>query len=235
MLRAPVSARRPNYRVGVSAVIVILVLLGAAAVGYLVYQAHQRRIAYIRALAAKYGFTVDIGPKDPPDQPFDLFDQGHAKKVRYHMWRHGSQDSVFQYEYTTGSGDNKTTHKRTCALIDVPFVAAHTKIGPEGFWSKIGRAVGMRDIEVESAEFNEQYRVTGDDERFAITLLDQQMMAWLLSSQSGRGAIRFELGGPWLLCVSDELDIELMFGYLDWAIGVRNHMPPVLTSLYPRR
>ena len=216
-------------------VIVALVLLGAGTVAYLVYRTHQRHLAYVRALAAQHGFQIDVGPKDPPDQPFDLFDTGHAKKVRFHMWRSGSLDSVFQYEYTTGSGDNTTTHKRTCALIELPFMAVHTKIGPEGFWSKIGRAVGMRDIEVESAEFNEQYRVTGDDERFAITLLDQQMMAWLLSSQSGRGAIRFELGGSWLLCVSEELDVELMFGYADWASGVRDHMPTVLTSLYPRR
>lgn len=216
-------------------VVIVLVLVAAGVVGYIAYRTHQRHIAYVTALAAQHGFQIDVGPKGPPDQPFDLFDIGHAKKVRYHMWRTSSQDSVFQYQYTTGSGDNKTTHERTCALIEVPFRAAHTKIGPEGFWSKIGRAVGMRDIEVESAEFNEQYRVTSDDERFAITLLDQPMMAWLLSSQSGRGAIRFELGGSWLLCVSEELDFEVMFGYLDWATGVRDHMPAVLSSLYPRR
>ena len=223
-----------RYRDDVPFVLVTLVVFGAAAVGYLVYRTHQRHVAYVTALAARHGFQIDIGPKDPPDQPFDLFDIGNAKKVRYHMWRDGSLDSVFQYEYTTGSDDDKTTHERTCALIELPFMAVHTKIGPEGFWSRIGRVVGMRDIEVESAEFNEQYRVTSDDERFAITLLDQQMMGWLLSSQSGRGAIRFELGGSWLLCVSEELDIELMFGYLDWSIGVRDHMPSVLTSLYPR-
>lgn len=215
-------------------VILTLIVVGAAIAGYLVYRAQQRHIAYVTALAAHYGFQIDVGPKKPPTQQFDLFDVGSSKKVRYQMWRSGSEDSVFQYEYTTSSGDNTTKHERTCALIALPFVAAHTKIGPEGFWSRVGRVVGMRDIEVESAEFNDQYRVTGDDERFAITLLDHQMMAWLLSSQSGRGSIRFELWGPWLLSVSEELDVELMFGYLDWAIGVRDHMPTVLSSLYPR-
>lgn len=75
--------------------------------------------------------------------------------------------------------------------------------------------------------------MTSDDERFAVTLLDQQMLAWLLSHESGRGVARFELWGPWLLCISDRLDLEMMFGYLDWAQGVRSHMPLVLPSLYP--
>lgn len=193
----------------------------------------QARVAHAKALAARHGFQVDTSVKPPPEQDFDLFGAGSAQKVSFQFWRPGENDSVFRYQYTTGSGDNRQTHRRTVALISLPFAAPHTKIGPEGFWSGIGRFIGIRDIEVESTEFNNQYRVTSDDERFAITLLDQAMMAWLLSTQSGRGAIRFELWGSWLLCVSEELDIELMFGFLDWAQEVRSHMPGVLASLYP--
>lgn len=195
----------------------------------------KARIAYAHELAAQHGFHVDTDSKNPPTQQFDLFGQGRSKKVSFQFWRDGEQDSVFHYQYTTGSGDNKTTHYRTCALISLPYAAPHTKIGPEGFWSGLGRMVGVRDIEVESTAFNEQYRITSDDERFAVALLDQQMIAWLLSSQSGRGAVKFELWGSWLLCVSDQLDLHLLFGYLDWSQGVRSHMPSVLPSLYPLR
>lgn len=119
------------------------------------------------------------------------------------------------------------------ALINLPFAAPHTKIGPEGFWSGLGRSVSIRDIEVESTLFNDRYRVTGNDERSAVTLLDQDMLAWLLSPDSGGGAVKFELWGSWLLCVSDRLDMEQMFGFLDWSQSVRAHMPGVLGSLYP--
>ena len=191
--------------------------------------------AWAQQLADQHGFQLDPNTKKPPEQPFDLFDAGSSKKVSFQFWRDGEQDSVFEYEYTTGSGDSRTTHHRTVALISLPFAAPHTKIGPEGFWSGIGRMVGVRDIEVESAEFNEQYRVTSDDERFAVTLLDQQMLAWLLSHQSGGGDIRFELWGSWLLCVSRRLELNQMFGFLDWAQHVRAQTPDVLQSLYPAR
>jgi len=193
----------------------------------------KERIAFAERLAAQHGFNVDTSTKGPPPQQFDLFGMGSSQQVSFQFWRHGEQDSVFQYRFTTGSGKNRTVHLRTVALVELPFLAPHTKIGPEGFWSGIGRMVGMRDIEVESAQFNEQYRVTGDDERFAVALLDHQMLAWLLSSQSGQGSIKFELWGPWLLCVSDRIDMNRMFGFLDWAQGVREHMPTVLRSLYP--
>ena len=212
-------------------------IVAAVAVPIVLWNERRKkaRIAYAEQLATQYGFQVDTDTKRPPTQPFDLFDQGSSKKVSFQFWRDGEQDSVFQYQYTTGSGDNRTTHYRTCALISLPFAAPHTKIGPEGFWSGIGRAIGVRDIEVESPVFNDQYRISSDDERFAIALLDQQMIAWLLSSQSGRGAVKFELWGSWLLCVSDQLDMHLLFGYLDWSRGVRSHMPTVLPSLYPLR
>lgn len=214
----------------------LAVIAGIAIAVAITHNKRQKaRIAGARALAAQYGFELDVAAKPPPNHDFDLFDTGRSKKVSFQVWRRGEQDSVFTYEYTTGSGDNKQTHRHTCALISLPYAAAHTKIGPEGFWSGVGRAIGIRDIEVESPDFNDQYRVTSDDERFAIALLDQQMIAWLLSNQSGRGAIRFEIWGPWLLCVSDRLDFELSFGFLDWAQSVRSHMPAVLNSLYPRR
>ena len=59
------------------------------------------------------------------------------------------------------------------------------------------------------------------------------MLAWLLSHQSGGGDIRFELWGSWLLCVSRRLELNQMFGFLDWAQHVRAQTPDVLQSLYP--
>ncbi len=211
----------------------IAVALVAVPVALWVERRKKTRRAWAQQLADQHGFQLDSDTKKPPEQPFDLFGAGSSKKVSFQFWRDGEQDSVFEYEYTTGSRDSRTTHRRTVALISLPFAAPHTKIGPEGFWSGIGRIVGVRDIEVESAEFNEQYRVTSADERFAVTLLDPQMLAWLLSSQSGRGDIRFELWGSWLLCVSGRLELDQMFGFLDWAQHVREQTPDVLQSLYP--
>jgi hypothetical protein len=219
---------------GIAPLLFLVVVAAVAAGGvYLYHRVEQRRRAAASALAASHGFEIDVGPKDPPPLPFDLFDLGKERRVSYQIWRHGSQDSAFQYRYVTGSGDDRRTHERSCALVELPFSAPHLTIGPEGFWSSIGRVVGLRDIEVESPRFNDRYRVRCADERFAITLLDQRMIGWMLSPHAGGGSVRFELGGRWMLCWCDGLEFRELFGLLGWAQHAREHLPPVLRSLYP--
>jgi hypothetical protein len=215
-------------------VLLIVVFVGIAAlVAWHIHQAEQRRRRQAQAHAASLGYDVDLETKSPPRLDFELFDSGHSKKVTYHTWRDGSPDNVFQYQYTTGSGKNSTVHKRTAALVHVPFTAPHLEIGPEGFWSTFGRAIGIRDIEIESAEFNDRYRVRCDDERFAITLLDHDMIAWMLSPHSGGGYVKFEFGGRWMLCWGDRLEYQHLIPLLQWAQQARTNLPTVLTSLYP--
>lgn len=210
---------------------IIAIAVTVASVVYGKYQL-RKRLETATRLAATHGFELDAGQKPPPALGFDLFDVGRARKVSFQFWRPGRDDSVFDYQYTTGSGKNRTTRSFTCALVALPFDAPHTEIGPEGFWSSIGQKLGIRDIEVESPTFNDRYRVQSDDERFAVTMLDGRAIDWFLRDEGGRN-VRFELRGPWLLCIEDRLDVERHFGFHDWAVGIPEHLPEVLTSLYP--
>lgn len=205
---------------------------GIVAVMLAIKRSKARKIAAAQEMAARFGFEVDVSTKEPPNQPFDLFDRGHSKKVSFQFWRSGQHDSVFAYQYTTGSGDNSSTYNHTCALLALPFVAPHTRIGPEGFWSKLGQRVGRRDIEVESPQFNDLYRVNSDDERFAITMLDGRAIDWFMRGNAAH-SVRFELWGEWMLCITDQMDHQFFFGFHDWAVAIPNHLPDVLTSLYP--
>jgi hypothetical protein len=211
------------------------VVAAMIAAGVLASQATKRRMAAAAALARSRGFEFDPASKEPPPLPFNLFQLGSSRRVSYHTWRPGSSDSMFQYRYTTGSGKNRHTHHRSCVLVEVPFTAPHLTIGPEGFWSAVGRAIGVRDVEVESPDFNRRYRVSCDDDRFAITLLDHEMIAWMLSPNSGGGTVKFEFGGRWMLCWGDRIEYPQLFGFLEWAQHARDVLPDVLTSLYPPR
>ncbi|BAN03684.1 hypothetical protein [Ilumatobacter coccineus] len=217
----------------VVSLVTLAVLAAGLGVAFLIIRrARLRRVAAAVAMAARYGFQVDPSTKGPPELRFDLFERGKSKKVSFQFWRPGKHDSVFAYEYTTGSGDTAQTHRHTCALVSLPFAAPHTKIGPEGFWSKLGARLGRRDIEVESPRFNDLYRVDSDDERFAITMLDGRAIDWFLRGNAAH-AVRFEFWGPWMLCITDRMDHEFFFGFHDWAVGIPGHLPEVLTSLYP--
>jgi len=217
---------------GVVAFAVIVVIAGAAA--YFAYRSRENQRAKLRAIAAAHGLQVDVNTKKPPPIDFNLFDTGNSKKVKAQMWRTGEQDSVFQYRYTTSSGENSTTYEFTAALIEVPFMSPHLTISTENWWSKIKRAVGLRDIEVESPNFNERYQVRCSDDRFAITLLDPAMIGWMLSPSSGLGSVTFEFVGPWMLCHCDQLRVDQLPGMLAWGQSVRAQLPAVLTELYGR-
>ena len=213
--------------------IAVLAAVGGA-IAYGAYRYHHHQLARLRAIAAAHGLQVDVSTKKPPPIDFNLFDTGNSKKVKAQMWRAGEQDSVFQYQYTVSSGENSTTYQFTAALIELPFMSPHLTISTENWWSKIKRTVGLRDIEVESPEFNERYQVRCSDDRFAITLLDPAMIGWMLSPDSGRGVVTFELLGPWMLCHCDQLDVEQLPGMLVWAQSARARLPVVLTDLYKR-
>lgn len=243
LLRASdqVVSNETNAVVGLLSVLISTVVFGGvlALIVYLVIRA-RRQAALQRAraiaLAAQYGFEIDPNEKGPPPQRFDIFGTGSSRTVSNQIWRPGTPDSVFDYTYTTESGDDKTIHRRTCALIALPFAAPHTKIATENFFTLLGRRLGIHDIETESVRFNEIYRINGDDERFAIALLDHEAINWLLDHMpNGPGAITFEFWGSWMVCITERMPIDTQFGFLDWARGVPSRFPAVLASLYPVR
>lgn len=193
----------------------------------------QKRQAQAMAVATAAGLTADVGTTCEPGLLFDVFSRGRHRMVRYRMRAPGTRDSVFGYEYTTGSGKSRRVHRHTCVHLAVPFSAPETAIGPEGFWSGVGRLVGIDDIEVESSRFNDEYRVSGIDERFAVTLLDPPLIAWMIGDHGGLGRVRLELRGVDALCIVDRLDIEQYPGFLQFAQDLRSRFPTVLQSLYP--
>ncbi len=216
----------------------ILVLLFIAAIGggiaYLVNRHNQAQIARAKAIAAEHGLEIDVSKQKPPAGfEFDLFDEGHSKQVRYQMWRPGEPDSVFQYQYTTGSGDSSRTYRYTGAQLAVPFHGPKLSIATETWWTRAKRVVGMRDIEIESPDFNDRYHVRCADERFAVTLLDHDMIAFMLSESSGLGAVTFEIAGDRMLCYGDQVDLEQLPAMLAWAQSTRGVLPRVLSEWYP--
>jgi hypothetical protein len=211
--------------------LLLIVVVGAVAL-VVAYRWRERQRERWRGVAARHGLELDLSSRRPPDLGFDLFDRGRSRAMTAMLWRSGEQDSVFQYRYTERSGDRSRTYRCTAAMVALPFRAPHLVISTENWWSRMKRVIGLRDVEVESPAFNERYQVRCDDERFAITLLDPTMIAWMLSERSGDGAVTFELRERWLLCHGDALEPELLPQMLSWAQAVREQFPAVLTDLY---
>lgn len=74
--------------------------------------------------------------------------------------------SIFDYRYTTGSGKNSHTYNHTMVflrstkLVNPPFT-----MRPEGFFDRIGGALGFQDIDFEShPRFSEMFVLKSPDE-----------------------------------------------------------------------
>jgi hypothetical protein len=84
---------------------------------------------------------------------FKLFNQGRARKMRNLIQGDSGEVSIaiFDYQYTTGSGKQSKTHRQTIVTLQSSQLnCPDFTMRPEGFFDKIGSALGFQDIDFES-------------------------------------------------------------------------------------
>ena len=144
----------------------------------------------------------------------------------------GLRVAVFDV-WTTGSNvPTPETRGRaySCVMVPVPGWWPPFLVDRERGERGLADVAVLRDVELESEEFNRAYQVQGADARFVSALLDARMMAWLLDltrlwgfeARAGHLLARTDLRLPWEL---PEV-LETTKAFLD-------HIPRALASLYP--
>jgi hypothetical protein len=181
------------------------VLLALLVVGIFVafnlYLQYQRQQMW-RQLADRY--SLRYRSEDPFDLPsryrFALFDQGHAKKACNCL--DGTYEKVpvilFDYEYTTGSGKNRTTHYVSALLAELEIDCPYLIIRPESVLDRFAAFFGFDDINFEYDEFNRAFNVKGDDKKFAYDICHAEMMELLLQNRT----MTWEMRGQHVLLYS---------------------------------
>jgi hypothetical protein len=205
------------------------------------YLKAKRRLEF-RKFASTYGFHY--APHDPfglVTLPFRLFAQGEKRRVDNVMWGtwQGSPIKVFDYIYfpegrnpALGSWKHRTSFRRfSCAVVEVATDAAFPplRIAPEGVLSRLADHVGLRDIEMESGEFNARYQVQASDRRVAYELIDARMMRWLLSLSR---PMSFEVAGRWILAYHGRVRPTGLIPLIGSVAGFRERIPRAATSVY---
>jgi hypothetical protein len=93
---------------------------------------------------------------------------------------------AFDYSYKTRSTDSRgqvqtQTHRyRVCSLA-LPASLPYMHVRPENVVTRLGNAMGMHDIELESEDFNRRFRVHADDPKFAYDVLGARTLQKLLT------------------------------------------------------
>jgi hypothetical protein len=164
------------------------------------FKKNQARIASLVQLCASKGWTIT--PYDPfglPDRWDGApFGQGYARHAQNVVTGNvGDHPMVaFDYSYKEDSTDSKgnrqtSTYHYAVVALGMPCALPELQVGPEGMFSRIGKVIGIEDIELESEDFNRRFRVRCPDPKFATDCLPPRTMEHLLAN----GDVRFRFAG----------------------------------------
>ena len=217
---------------------ILLFIGGIILVGVLAYlghlQAKKRREAF-QLLAQQWGFRF-YPEKDSGFASrysfLDHMDDGHRRYAYNRLSGNveGAEVNVFDYHYETYSQDSKgrrTTnhHHFSIFTMDLSQRFPELNIEREGFFSKIGQALGFDDIDFESLEFSKRYKVKSRDKKFAYDFCNAQMIDYLLRQRD----LIIEVDGATLaLTFRGKLAIERIRPNFERLQAIRSFMPNYL-------
>jgi Protein of unknown function (DUF3137) len=136
------------------------------------------------------------------------FGQGDRRRARNVITgtEQGRPFTAFDYSYETSSTDSKgdrttSTHRFAVYAVALPAYLPTLQVTPEGAFRRLAGAIGlMRDIELESEDFNRRFTVRSQDPKFASDVLTPRTMEYLLSGPvvawriEGTAMLRWESG-----------------------------------------
>jgi len=172
------------------ALIVAAVVAVAIGVGVWSNKLAKKRRAAIAAWATEHGLLFGRQRMYGFDKRFPDFQFLARGKDRYaYNVANGDVDGLhvtaFDYHYATEHRDSEgrrttTHHHQSILVVRPPFKLANLQIRREGLFDRIAQAFGANDIDFESAEFSERFRVKADDRKWAYDVISPKTMALLL-------------------------------------------------------
>jgi len=197
------------------------------------YLERRRRTARARAavaVAAEMDFTfATVDSYGLADLPFSLFLKTGIGKARLVIsgTHNGLPLHIFDYEHYPNP-ESRRHDNYTCAVLTIPVACPWVRLLHENPLTRATRS----DLDLEYDDFNRRFLVNCADRKAAFSLLDGQMMQWLLGAAS---IDRLEMVGPWVLIANSPVDPRSWRVLAEWLDEFRSHIPAVVYSTYPPR
>lgn len=213
-------------------VIALAVLAIAVAVLVVRWQLHKRKVAAFTAFARSRGWRY----AERDDRLVDRyrgtpFGQGFGKQALHVLsGSHRERELVaFEYVYKEheGSGKNRrtVTYRHTVVALATPAPRPTLELSREGFGRKLLGLVGIRDLQLESEEFNKTFRIRTEDDKFAYDVLHPRTMEWMLGDQRCHDLpFRFERADL-LTWRRGSIDLAATVWMLDYLCDVLDRVP----------
>lgn len=216
-----------------------LLIIGFAALAVLSYlgqqRARQARARALQAVAAHVNFAYRPDDREGiAEMPYALFRIGHSRQAGpiIEGTHNGLPLRLLDYEYVTGSGRSREVHRYTCGILTIPAACPALHLTHENALTRLEDHLGHHDVKLEYDDFNRRFVVDCEDQKFAFSMLDAQMMEWLLASDTFD---RMEIIGPWVMVACRRLDPHMWLTMGTWLDLFHTHIPEVVYSTYPRQ
>jgi hypothetical protein len=161
-----------------------LIFLAIGLIIFSMIQANRRREALF-TLATELGLQFDPAGGRAHDHFEGFLPFGRGSSRRSDNLLHGVVDGtewmIFDYKYTTGSGDDETTHHHSIVSATLPITLPALTIRPEGMFDKLAGLMGFDDINFESEAFSRRYHVSCDDRKTCYDVIHPQMIEFLMA------------------------------------------------------
>jgi hypothetical protein len=167
---------------GVIAIIVIAL--------YINYLVEKKRTEGMKNVADELGFEFfpkGDGPLLTELSLFNLFTQGHSRRL-YNLMRGDANNlevDIFDYTYVTGSGKSSHTWNQTLVCFGMRDANLPSfSLRPETFWDKIGTWFGYQNINFDNNPvFSDKYLLRGRDEETVRGLFTDDVLAFFERQQ----------------------------------------------------
>ena len=120
-------------------------------------------------------------------KPFYLFSKGRSRKIKNLMEGEANKVelAIFDYQYTTGGGENSHTYRQSILFFRSPkLYLPDFSLRPENVFHKIGGAFGYKDIDfVTHPIFSKSYLLRGDNEAAIRGLFNNKLLNFIQSQQ----------------------------------------------------
>jgi len=180
--------------------ILLVAIVAGVGIAYFRFYTAKKRRELFAGVAAQQGWSYVPANYALAGQwsgtPFQTGDNWRVTNVLSGPYN-GHQMVAFDYSYqthtTNGRGQRRTTtHRFGVVVLQLPGALPHLEVTHEGiFGGAVANALGFRDIQFESEQFNRAFRVKADDERFGHAVVTPRMMELLLA----RGEIGWRIEG----------------------------------------
>jgi hypothetical protein len=219
----------------------ILAVLAVVGLGvWLHLEAERKRLAALSAWCAAEGWGFDESELRSPDHPYDLFQRGHSRYLRWTATKlcpeatpglAAAELRLFEYHYAVTRHTGKHTHTDhyhfTCALVDPGLRLGAVALRREGWGDKLAQAIGFEDIDLEDPEFSRRFVVQARERRDAYELLDGAMMRY----PCARPATALETRGRELFaCVEERASRETFHALSAFLLGFLAQLPRPLVN-----